>query len=63
MKPVETVSAVVNLSGGSIRITGIGKGSGMIHPNMATMLGYILTDVELTKLISQLFVKDSLLLN
>jgi glutamate N-acetyltransferase/amino-acid N-acetyltransferase len=45
----KTVSAVVNLSGGAVRITGIGKGSGMIHPNMATMLGYILTDVELTQ--------------
>lgn len=45
----KTVSAVVNLSTGPIRITGISKGSGMIHPNMATMLGYILTDVKLTK--------------
>lgn len=45
----KTVSAVVNLSSGPIRITGISKGSGMIHPNMATMLGYILTDVKLTK--------------
>jgi glutamate N-acetyltransferase/amino-acid N-acetyltransferase len=44
----KTVSAVVNLSEGQIRITGISKGSGMIHPNMATMLGYILTDVKLT---------------
>lgn len=45
----KTVSAVVNLSSGPIRITGISKGSGMIHPNMATMLGYILTDAKLTK--------------
>lgn len=45
----KTVSAVVNLSTGPIRITGIGKGSGMIHPNMATMLGYILTDAVITK--------------
>lgn len=37
------------MSGGTIRITGISKGSGMIHPNMATMLGYIISDVELTK--------------
>lgn len=44
----KTVTAVVNLSTGPIRITGISKGSGMIHPNMATMLGYILTDAKLT---------------
>jgi glutamate N-acetyltransferase/amino-acid N-acetyltransferase len=44
----KTVTSVVNLSTGPIRITGISKGSGMIHPNMATMLGYILTDAKLT---------------
>lgn len=45
----KTVTTVVSLSGGDVRITGISKGSGMIHPNMATMLGYILSDVKLTK--------------
>ena len=29
---------------GQITITGISKGSGMIKPNMATMLGYVATD-------------------
>jgi glutamate N-acetyltransferase/amino-acid N-acetyltransferase len=43
----KTVSTEVSLSQGSVRITGICKGSGMIHPNMATMLGYLLTDLEL----------------
>lgn len=45
----KTVTSVVTLSGGQVRITGIAKGSGMIHPNMATMLGYILTDAVITK--------------
>jgi glutamate N-acetyltransferase/amino-acid N-acetyltransferase len=45
----KTVTANVTLSGGVVRITGIAKGSGMIHPNMATMLGYVLTDAKLTK--------------
>ncbi len=45
----KTVTASVTLSEGTVRITGIGKGSGMIHPNMGTMLGYILTDVKLNK--------------
>ena len=45
----KTVSASVTLSTGTVRITGISKGSGMIHPNMATMLGYILTDAKITK--------------
>jgi glutamate N-acetyltransferase/amino-acid N-acetyltransferase len=45
----KTVTANVTLSGGVVRVTGIAKGSGMIHPNMATMLGYILTDAKITK--------------
>ena len=45
----KTVSTDVVLSGGTIRITGICKGSGMIHPNMATMLGYVLTDAKISK--------------
>ncbi len=32
-----------------IHILGIAKGAGMIAPNMATMLGFILTDAQLTK--------------
>ena len=31
------------------RISGICKGSGMIHPNMATMLAYVLTDADVDK--------------
>ena len=44
----KTVSKTVQLSQGRVHITGVCKGSGMIHPNMATMLGYILTDADLT---------------
>lgn len=39
----ETIDDVI------IKIGAMGKGSGMIHPNMATMLGYITTDVNITK--------------
>lgn len=38
------VSRQLQIDGRSVTITGIAKGSGMIHPNMATMLGYIATD-------------------
>ena len=31
-----------------IKIYGIAKGSGMIHPNMATTLAYIFTDASLS---------------
>ena len=40
----KAVSRQVELDGGVVTITGISKGSGMIHPNMATMLAYVATD-------------------
>ena len=43
------VSRQVSLGGKTITITGISKGSGMIHPNMATMLGYIATDAAISQ--------------
>lgn len=36
-----------DLSGTTINIAGISKGSGMIHPNMATMLGFIVCDLAI----------------
>ncbi len=35
-------------NGAEIRIVGIAKGSGMIHPNMATMIGVVATDAEIS---------------
>ncbi len=40
----KAISKRVIVDGVAVTITGIAKGSGMIHPNMATMLGYIATD-------------------
>ncbi len=37
-------TATVDISGKSVKIAGIAKGSGMIAPDMATMLVYIFTD-------------------
>ena len=42
-QPKATSTTVETLSG-LVTITGICKGAGMIHPNMATMLGFITTD-------------------
>lgn len=39
--------AKVDLPGGSVTISGIAKGSGMIAPDMATMLVYIFTDAKI----------------
>ena len=39
------VALEAELAGRKVRIGGMAKGSGMIHPNMATMLGYLSCDV------------------
>ncbi|MEQ3747792.1 MAG: bifunctional glutamate N-acetyltransferase/amino-acid acetyltransferase ArgJ [Celeribacter sp.] len=41
--------AQVDLPGGPVRIAGIAKGSGMIAPDMATMLVYIFTDANIAQ--------------
>ena len=43
------ISRKLNIGGKEITITGIAKGSGMIHPNMATMLGYVATDAAVSQ--------------
>lgn len=43
------VSRVVQIGGCDVVITGIAKGSGMIHPNMATMLAFVTTDAKISQ--------------
>ncbi len=43
----KAASKKVELDGVEITVTGITKGSGMIEPNMATMLGFIATDIAI----------------
>ncbi|MDK2964054.1 MAG: glutamate N-acetyltransferase / amino-acid N-acetyltransferase [Verrucomicrobiota bacterium] len=45
----KTVTAEIEIKGKPVRITGLAKGSGMIEPNMATMLAFILTDAAVEK--------------
>lgn len=46
-------STQLSIDGKKITITGISKGAGMIRPNMATMLGYIATDVKIEQTLLQ----------
>jgi len=41
-------SAQIDIDGKTYTLTGIAKGSGMIHPNMATMLAFVATDAPIT---------------
>ncbi len=42
----KALSSTVVIDGSAVTITGIAKGSGMIHPNMATMLSFVATDAN-----------------
>lgn len=47
-KPKEA-AVEVEINGKTVTIAGMCKGSGMIHPNMGTMLGFITTDAAIDK--------------
>jgi glutamate N-acetyltransferase/amino-acid N-acetyltransferase len=44
----KAASRRIKVGSATVTITGIAKGAGMIHPNMATMLGFIATDARLS---------------
>ena len=56
---VKTFSSSFKINGDEVTIYGMAKGSGMIHPNMATMLGFVLTDAAIEKNVFQELLKNS----
>lgn len=53
------IAVEVEIGGQKVTIGGMCKGSGMIHPNMCTMLSFIMTDVEISKELLQEALSDS----
>jgi len=53
------VTHQVGLSGGLVTLTGIAKGSGMICPDMATMLAYVATDAEVPQAVLQALLQEA----
>lgn len=45
----KTLAVEIEIAGKSVKIGGMAKGSGMIHPNMATMLSFITTDAAISQ--------------
>lgn len=43
------VAVEIEIQGHTVTIGGMAKGSGMIHPNMCTMLGFVTTDIAISK--------------
>ncbi|MFL2555970.1 MAG: bifunctional glutamate N-acetyltransferase/amino-acid acetyltransferase ArgJ [Gammaproteobacteria bacterium] len=56
----KAISSQIKIDDSMINITGITKGSGMIKPNMATMLSFIATDANVTKEILDKIKQNSL---
>ncbi len=53
----KTASTELHLRRGRVRIAGMTKGSGMIHPRMATTLGFVLTDAQIPSAVLQKMLK------
>ena len=43
------IAVQIELDGKTVTIGGMSKGSGMIHPNMCTMLSFVMTDAAISK--------------
>lgn len=56
---VKQIAVEINLSGKKVIIGGCAKGSGMIAPNMATMLGYITTDANISAVLLKKALKQA----
>ena len=46
---VKQICLEIEIAGKKAKVAGMCKGSGMIHPNMATMLSFTVTDVNIEK--------------
>lgn len=55
----KTAAVEVDVAGCTVRVGGMAKGSGMIAPNMATMLGFITTDVAIERRLFQGILLDA----
>lgn len=53
------ITVEIVLGGKKVLISGMAKGSGMIKPNMATMLGFVVTDANISKAMLNKAVKES----
>jgi glutamate N-acetyltransferase/amino-acid N-acetyltransferase len=55
----KAASRQLGIGGRTVTVTGIGKGAGMIRPNMATMLGFVATDAAIRPALLQSLVREA----
>jgi len=54
----KTAASSFKMSGNRIHFVGCAKGAGMIHPNMATMLAFVITDAAIAPTLLQKTLRD-----
>ena len=55
----KTIAVEVEIDGKLVKIGGMAKGSGMIHPNMATMLSFVTTDAKIEPALLDKLLKET----
>jgi len=55
---LKDIAVEFQLGGKTVKMGAMAKGSGMIHPNMATMLGFVTTDAKIAKNVLQMALKE-----
>lgn len=58
-KFTKEIAVETEIGGKTVKIGAIAKGSGMIHPNMATMLAFITTDIDIEQNLLQKALKET----
>ncbi|MBI63976.1 MAG: bifunctional ornithine acetyltransferase/N-acetylglutamate synthase [Chloroflexi bacterium] len=59
-KKTKEIALVIELGDQRVNLAGVAKGSGMIHPNMATMLAFITTDAKIEKELLQKILSEAI---
>lgn len=54
----DVVAKIYSAQNTQYKVTGIAKGAGMIHPNMATMLGFVATDAKVKPAVLQQMIAE-----
>ena len=58
-KRTKEIAFSIKIHNKDVKVGGVAKGSGMIHPNMATMLSFITTDADIDKIALQKIIKSA----
>ncbi|AOT70398.1 bifunctional glutamate N-acetyltransferase/amino-acid acetyltransferase ArgJ [Geosporobacter ferrireducens] len=56
---LKQITVEITLDNQPVRISGFAKGSGMVHPNMATMLSFVVTNANISKSMLSTALKES----